>query len=361
MRRWIGGLLAALLVAVPLLALDKDKDKGADEKSNDRAKQLKALQEDFRKATPDAIKTLRAAKTAKERQAVLEKLSKTFSPRAIKLVEADPKDKLSLDVLLWAVQNVPSIDPKLYDLLGEYWAKDAKLKSLCQKLMEQPEDAAEKMLQKVLDSNSDKDIQGFACYGLAQIAIEKANRTGDKAFQTVAEKKYERINKDFAEVKAGRGTLGDQTKDALSEIQHFGIGATAPNVESENLEGKKVQLKDYKGKVVVLDIWATWCPPCRAMIPHEREMVEKLKDKPFALISISADAKKDTLTKFIEDTPMPWTHWWNGQTGGILKDWKVQHYPTIYVLDAKGVIRYKEIRGEDLDVAVEKLLAEVKK
>jgi thiol-disulfide isomerase/thioredoxin len=110
--------------------------------------------------------------------------------------------------------------------------------------------------------------------------------------------------------------------------------------------------------VVVLDIWATWCAPCKAMIPHEREMVERLRDKPFVLVSISADEQKETLTKFLAREKMPWTHWWNGNEGGILEDWDVQGYPTIYVLDAKGVIRHKDLRGEKLEEAVNKLLEE---
>ena len=57
---------------------------------------------------------------------------------------------------------------------------------------------------------------------------------------------------------------------------------------------------------------------------------------------------------------MPWTHWWNGDKGGILKDWSVTFYPTIYVLDSEGVIRYKNIRGQELEEVVEKLLGEVK-
>ncbi len=57
---------------------------------------------------------------------------------------------------------------------------------------------------------------------------------------------------------------------------------------------------------------------------------------------------------------MPWTHWWNGPNSGILKDWNIQFFPTIYVLDGEGVIRYKNIRGQELEDAVEKLLTETK-
>lgn len=354
MYRWKGSLFAALFVALPLLAQDKAEDKGS------REKQLKEIVGDYQKAVPGVRKDLEEAKSDKERDAVLEKLTKDFAPRLIKLAEADPKDKVSFEALMFAAQALPKGDAKVYDLLADNWAADEKIKILCQRFMFQPQAKAKKLLEKVLKENSDKDTQGFACYALAKLAAEKAGE-GDKKAEEEVEKYYNRVAEQFAEVKVGRNAkLGDLAKGALFEIRHLAIGKKAPNVESKNLDDKTEQLKDYQGKVVVLDIWATWCGPCRAMIPHEREMVEKLKEKPFALISISADAEKKTLTDFLKKESMPWTHWWNG-TGGIVKDWNVQFFPTIYVLDAEGVIRYKNIRGKELEEAVEKLLAETKK
>ena len=359
MRRWIGGLLTALIVAVPLLG----QDKGAADKGSDRAKQFREVQEDYQKAIPGVARAFQAAKTVKEKQELLEKLNQDFAPRIIKLVEADPTDKMSFDMLTWALRALPQADPKVYDLLAEHWAKDAKIKPVCQFLIMNLQDSGTKLLRSVLNDNPDKEIKGLACFALAKMYAGKAERDkGDKKAADEAEKLYERADKDFADVKIGPAmTIGDLSHGWLFERRHLQIGMAAPNIGSEDLEGKKVELKDYKGKVVVLDIWATWCPPCRAMIPHEREMVEKLKDKPFALISISADEKKDTLKEFLEKEKMPWTHWWNGSQGGFLKEWNIQHYPTIYVIDAKGVIRYKELRGAELEEAVAKLLAEAKK
>ena len=64
-------------------------------------------------------------------------------------------------------------------------------------------------------------------------------------------------------------------------VDDLSIGKPMPAIVSEDLEGKTVSLSDLKGKVVVLDIWTTWCKPCKAMIPHEREMVARLKGQPF--------------------------------------------------------------------------------
>ncbi|MHB1422939.1 MAG: TlpA family protein disulfide reductase [Gemmataceae bacterium] len=359
MCRWIGTLLAALLVAVPLLA----DDKGTDEKGNSRATQFKNIQADYSKAVPDAQKALNAAKSAKERAAVFEKLNQEFAPRIIKLVEADPKDNLSMQMLIFAVRALPNVDGKVFDLLAENWAKDesANNRLLCQILLSNPKARAKTLLQKVLDENKNKDIQGYACFALAKLADEQDSK-GDKKAAEEAEKNYERVAKDFAAVKLGRTTLGEQAKGALFEKRYLTVGKTPPNVESQNLDGKTVELKDYKGKVVVLDIWATWCGPCKSMIPHEREMVKKHKDDPFALISISADEEKDTLKNFLKENEMPWVHWWDGMNGKIVKGWHVQAFPTIYILDAKGVIRYKFIgvQTKELDEAVESLLDETK-
>jgi thiol-disulfide isomerase/thioredoxin len=147
----------------------------------------------------------------------------------------------------------------------------------------------------------------------------------------------------------------DKTKKGLE------VGDMMPDLKSKNLEDKAVKLSDLKGKVVVLDVWATWCPPCRAMIPHEKELTKRLKDKPFVLVSISIDAKKETVSNFVEKEKMTWTHWWNGQKGGIVTELGIRSIPTIYVLDPKGVIRYKGVRGKEMDKAVDTLLEEIDK
>ncbi|HEY7326019.1 MAG TPA: TlpA disulfide reductase family protein [Gemmataceae bacterium] len=362
MRRWIGILLAALLVAMPLLAQNKPPAK--DEKGNDRLKQFQSIRTDYQKAVPEVQKAFNEAKTPKERETVIDKLNKEFAPRVFKLVEADPKDNVSFQALIFAVQALPNVDSKVYDLLTENWAKDesANNKFMCQFLLLRPQAPAKKFLQKVLDENKNKDLQGFACLALAKLASEKENE-GDGKAGGDAEKYYERTVKDFGDVKLGdKATLADQAKGALFELRHLKVGKTPPNVESQGLDGQKVELKDYKGKVVVLDMWATWCGPCKSMIPHEREMVKKHKEAPFALISVSADEEKTTLKTFLEKNDMPWVHWWDGTAGNIIKGWNIQAFPTIYVLDTEGVIRHKFVGvvTKELDDAVDKLLAEAK-
>ncbi len=98
------------------------------------------------------------------------------------------------------------------------------------------------------------------------------------------------------------------------------------------------------------------------MFPHERSLVKQLADKPFALIGVNSDKDLEVIKKTVKEKNITWRSFWNGPegTGGpISKAWNVTGWPTIYVMDAKGVIRYKGVRGEKMDEAVTALLAEM--
>jgi hypothetical protein len=93
------------------------------------------------------------------------------------------------------------------------------------------------------------------------------------------------------------------------------------------------------------------------MIPHTREMVKANQKKPFVFVSVSCDAKRETLTEFTAKTAMPWEHWWDGQGGKVARAYQIRAFPTLYVIDHKGVIQFKSV-GHDkkLDSVVEKLV-----
>lgn len=362
MKYLLCGALAAIALALPVRAQDKPK---ADEKPSVQ-QQFQDIVKEFREAQQPLVKEFQGAKDDAERAAIRAKFPKIgapFAAKAIKLAEENAKDIASLQCLNFAMQVGRS--DRAAELLIEHHGERPELATLISQLAGQLTDNAAftKLLELAATKGKTKGLQGTAGLALAKIYFTQSEGEKDpkKAAElgTKAEAQASTVMKDFADVESGEEKLGVAAKKLLFKIQNLAIGKTAPEVVSRDLDEKETKLSQYRGKVVVLDIWATWCGPCRAMIPHEREMVEKLKGKPFVLISISADDEKKTLKDFLEKEKMPWVHWWEGRRAtGILTDWGVEFFPTIYVIDAKGVIRYKGIRGKELEEAVDKLVKE---
>jgi len=103
------------------------------------------------------------------------------------------------------------------------------------------------------------------------------------------------------------------------------------------------------------------------MYGHERSLVKKMTDKPFALVGVNSDNDLAALKPVLEEEKITWRSFWNGKdgTGGpISQEWNVHGWPTLYIIDHKGVIRHKYVGspGDDkLDAAIEKLVAEAEK
>jgi hypothetical protein len=98
------------------------------------------------------------------------------------------------------------------------------------------------------------------------------------------------------------------------------------------------------------------------MYPHERSLVKRLAGQPFALLGINSDSDREQLKQTLVDEQITWRSWWDqGQIHGpIHTRWNIKMRPAVYVLDAQGVIRFKDVFGEELDRAVDGLLAELR-
>ncbi len=313
-----------------------------------------------------------------------------INSKLIALAEKFPEDPAAFEILAWVIDH-PGMAAqeetrrKPFDVLLRDHLANEKLPRVF--------DAAnEDFLRTVIEKSPHREVRGLACFALAEhqlnrIRMVKRFRAENPAWpitkqwlRTVpafafyitldvdqatkdAEYTLDRVVREFADVpiedrRTGK-TVGVLARNHLHEIRDLAIGMPAPGLHSTNFDGQPVKLSDLKGKVVVLDVWATWCGPCCAMIPDSRQLVKSLAGKPFELVSISIDDDPQTVRDFWAKEPMPWTHWYNGPQGPVFADLNACLFPTIYVIDAKGVIRYKDVRGQLLEQAVNSLLKEI--
>lgn len=258
-------------------------------------------------------------------------------------------------------------------------------------------EATERLLRETLTRNPRHEMRGLACYWLAQYLMQQAaqsrvakrggrvlpppegvvvegwgpdyvdrlRRLDPEALDREAEALLARVAEDYANIPHNDqlrppGRLGDAAIAHLHSLRDLAVGKPAPEVVGDDLEGRKFRLSDYRGRVVVLDFGSHFfCGPCRALYPEQRTLVERLEGRPFALVTIDADEDREAVKQAWQVEGNSWRCVFDGPWGGPINSaWNIQKFPTLYVIDHRGTIRYKDVTGQALADAVDELLKE---
>lgn len=193
----------------------------------------------------------------------------------------------------------------------------------------------------------DKNTNSLACLAM----IDKLSPDDNLAYY---KKIDENLNKSLP-----NNSYSKMFHKKVLELSRLSIGAVAPEISLNTPDGKTIALSSLKGKVVLVDFWASWCRPCRAENPNVVRMYNTYKDKGFEVYSISLDKDKAPWIKAISDDQLIWpSHvsdlgYWQSS---VVKQYNISGIPFTCLLDKEGKIVAKGLRGEELELKIKQLL-----
>jgi thiol-disulfide isomerase/thioredoxin len=289
-----------------------------------------------------------------------------LTPLVYDRVAKEPDHPKAPDLLIWVCQATAKNDGsaegdkllrKASDLLVSRYPDAKYLWQFCP-LLERSEDPAwaEKHLRTILKKNQVPAAKVLAAFTLATVLQDKGADS-----QAEAKRLYERVMKEAGPAAKewgraerenstrhresyhefmGEENLTSRAKAQLREMKARGLGKPAPELKGEDVDGKPLRLSDLRGKVVLLSFWATWCPPCMALVPRERMLVRRMDGKPFAVLGVNGDDDPADARKAVAAKKMSWRSFKDKRSEGdaISKEWGVPAWPTLYLIDHKGVI-----------------------
>jgi peroxiredoxin len=290
------------------------------------------------------------------------------------LIDENPTDPAAFDAALLLVGDMsyPLSDQQTQIVLDHH-AANPEMGKLCFELRHREgEEWARKILVTAAEKHPERSVRGQATFSLGDYHRLWARPFGDPPPKDVAERHlgkageyYQQTVKEFDDITTpdGKWNLGKRAEHELARLRNLAnlqVGRPAPPIAGTDLEGKPLKLEDYRGKVVVVVFWGSWCGPCMAKVPHERELAARLKGKPFALLGVSCGDTIDLARETAKKHEMTWPSWYDGdetRSGPIQTDYDIQHWPSVFVIDAEGIIQAIDVHGPELDAAVDKAMA----
>jgi thiol-disulfide isomerase/thioredoxin len=389
----VGGLMAIVLT-LPVARGDDKKP----------AEELPRLKKDLEKSWEILENERKPGTTDAERKAAVDRYyerTQDLARRALALAETYPDAPEAPEALVWLIeigwQGGPALEGSVrdaaYDLLARrYLDKEAILPVIRLAWIDASKHAhVETVLRAAADRSPNPKVRALAGFGQGrlQLRLLETRRNLDHPVRGEAMRKwlgpeavgriraldpeelckkaeafYERTIREYGDMQP-MGTafppLGQQARGDLFKLRHLEPGRTAPEIEREDIDGRPMKLSDFRGKVIALSFWATWCGPCMGMVPHEKALVERMKGRPFVLVGVNGDQDRSRAKEVVAKEGINWQSFWDGgRPDGIAVGWGINGWPTVYLIDARGVIRDSgsDLRGAALDKAVADLVAE---
>ena len=234
---------------------------------------------------------------------------------------------------------------------------------------EQTDEESQDFYRRILQDSPHKSVRTAARVSLTTSQLGWLNEKGGPDLKKTLALRAE-IGEALSKLETELADLvpdEQQRKEAVAalrgQLDAIHAGQPSPEISGIDAAGTIFKLSEFKGKVVLLDFFADWCPWCRKMYPAEKQMVERLKNRPFALLGVNTE-NQAVLTRLVAEQGVTWRTWADGQNGPIARQFQIESFPTLFLIDAEGIVRAHYAGSpseEDLNKAIESLLVEAER
>jgi thiol-disulfide isomerase/thioredoxin len=297
-----------------------------------------------------------------------------WAETAMPLIEANPTEPATLDLIL-AMNKIHYVDDRLVRILHEHHFTSPKVLDLVQSFSQDRPGARRAFAEEVAEKHADRAVRGKASLALGRMdriylidglkdRPSFGGRLGTPDNLRIRAREYlERVVKNYADIRSDDEDelLGELARDELAGLDNIGrleVGKLAPDIVGQDLDGQPLKWTASSGKVTLLVFWGSWCGPCMRLVPHEIELKEKYKGKPFQIYGINGGDERQLAQQTALEKQMTWPSFYGARKReGLAAIWNVDAWPAVYVIGSDGIICYKG-HGDGMEAAVEQAVAQ---
>jgi len=362
-RYWLLSLAAVLALGVALPAqrtAAEDKDPPAAAKKTDDKKAEDKKDDEKKEETPDEMAARIQSNLVKSIRKDREEAIKTFEKEKAEFLAKYPTHEAQWKLKMLGVQvsmmtaggreeAAKAALPALNEIVN---AKDAP---------QQAREQASTMRIQLADSDKPDEVLAAVVEHIKSFPDSRMNkRIAQMAVMSIGEGDDE--EKSIAKLeplaKHDLAAIAEAAKSQIEQLKTMLELKTKPmEMKFTAVDGREVDLASLRGKVILIDFWATWCGPCVAELPNVKKAYEKLHEKGFEIVGISFDQSKESLEKFVAEKEMPWPQFFDGKgwENEYGKKYGIHGIPAMWLVGKDGKVVSFKARGK-LEEKVEKLL-----
>ncbi len=320
----------------------------AQETSSPLAVQIRALIDEYENSVRANTQKIIAATTDEERNKYRSSIPSAgpYATQMMQLVQANLDQPDVVKAVSWLVTGAVNFPEgrEALNMLGTTFADRSGIAEAV-KHLEYHGLPAEPVLQAVIEKNPHREEKAAALYALGAIHFKNfdasADRVSGEASKDKALQLLQQINADYADVVIQGFRLSDMTAKMLFEMSSLQVGCETPEIEGKDAEGVSFKLSDYRGKHVIVIFWGGWCHACHGMLPLMNQAAEQLKDKNAVVIGVNTDIESEA-KQALADYQVAFRNVLDNTTSGPNTSlYSPRNFPTLYLIDPKGVIAVK--------------------